>query len=108
MKIDARRMRPVLANVTGGMSGPCVKPVALRMVYEVSKAVNVPIIGMGGIETGEDAAEFILAGASAVQVGTANLVHPNAVTKIEDELIQYMKDMKFASIADFRGKLQIG
>lgn len=108
MKIDARRMRPVLANITGGMSGPCVKPVALRMVYEVSKAVNVPIIGMGGIETGEDAAEFILAGASAVQVGTANLVHPNAVTKVEDELIQYMKDMKFTSIADFRGKLQIG
>ncbi|MBP3910220.1 MAG: dihydroorotate dehydrogenase, partial [Niameybacter sp.] len=86
MKIDVHRMRPVIANKMGGFSGPAIKPVAVRMVYQVRRAVNVPIIGLGGIMTGEDAAEFILAGADAISVGTAALVNPTAPVDIKREL----------------------
>lgn len=107
MKIDARRGRPVLANVTGGFSGPAIKPVALRMVYQVRRAVSLPIIGLGGIATGEDAAEFFMAGADAVAVGTAALVNPTAPVDILEQLKKYMEEMGFSTISEiqeaFRG-----
>ena len=84
MAVDFRARRPILANVTGGLSGPAVKPVALRMVYQVAQAVNVPVIGMGGIDSGLDALEFMLCGASAVQVGMANLYDPYACVRIAE------------------------
>ncbi|MCI1328371.1 MAG: dihydroorotate dehydrogenase [Lachnospiraceae bacterium] len=91
MKIDVSRRKFVLANKTGGMSGPAIKPVAVRMVYQASHAVRIPVIGMGGIMTGEDAAEFMLAGATAVSVGTANFVDPAATVRILAELEDYMR-----------------
>lgn len=86
MAVDWRRARPVLANVTGGLSGPAIKPVALRMVWEIARAVKVPVIGVGGISSGADALEFLTVGAKAVEVGTANLVEPAACRRIIDEL----------------------
>lgn len=99
MAIDIHKRKPVLANIVGGLSGPAIKPVALRMVYQVAQAVEVPIIGMGGIVTGEDAIEFILAGATGVAVGTGNFINPMATVEvledIEDYLIKYnIKDIK--------------
>ncbi|WP_206459583.1 dihydroorotate dehydrogenase [Anaerovorax sp. IOR16] len=98
MRIDVRRGRTVLANKTGGLSGPSVKPVAVRMVYEVRKAVRIPIIGLGGIMTGEDAAEFLMAGANAVAIGTAALINPTAPIDILEGLKTYMKEMGFQNI----------
>lgn len=86
MRLDLKRGRPILANKTGGLSGPAIKPVAIRMVYEVSQAVQIPIIGMGGVQTAEDALEFLLAGASAVAVGTANFVNPFVCPEIIEQL----------------------
>lgn len=86
ISIDLRTRRPVLGNITGGLSGPAIKPVALRMVWQVRNAVNIPICGMGGIMTGKDAAEFFIAGSDIVQVGTANLINPDAIMRITDEL----------------------
>lgn len=91
MKIDVNRRKFVLANKTGGMSGPAIKPVAVRMVYQASHAVRIPVVGMGGIMTGEDAAEFMLAGATAVSVGTANFNDPAATVRILGELEEYMR-----------------
>ena len=91
MKIDINTRRPVLANNAGGFSGPAVKPVAVRMVWQVKKAVSVPIIGMGGIMSGEDAAEFMIAGAAAVAVGTASLINPDAALTVKNGLENYMK-----------------
>ena len=88
MAIDVERRRPCLSTVTGGLSGPAVRPVAVRMVWQVAKAVNIPVIGLGGIMDGRDALEFILAGATAIQVGTANFVDPSVTMKI----IDYMED----------------
>lgn len=105
MKIDVHRMRPVIANKMGGFSGPAIKPVAVRMVYQVRRAVNIPIIGLGGIMTGEDAAEFILAGADALSVGTAALVNPTAPVDIKRELIEYMDRYGFKNLAELRGAL---
>lgn len=105
MKIDVHRMRPVIANKMGGFSGPAIKPVAVRMVYQVRRAVNVPIIGLGGIMTGEDAAEFILAGADAISVGTAALVNPTAPVDIKHELVEYMERYGFKNLAELRGAL---
>lgn len=105
MKIDVHRMRPVIANKMGGFSGPAIKPVAVRMVYQVRRAVNVPIIGLGGIMTGEDAAEFILAGADAISVGTAALVNPTAPVDIKCELVEYMERYGFKNLAELRGAL---
>ena len=90
MKIDIYKRRFALANKTGGLSGPAIKPVAVRMVYQVRKAVNIPIIGMGGIMTGEDAVEFLMAGATAVSVGTANFNDPAAAVKVADGIKDYM------------------
>lgn len=105
MKIDVHRMRPVIPNKMGGFSGPAIKPVAVRMVYQVRRAVNVPIIGLGGIMTGEDAAEFILAGADAISVGTAALVNPTAPVDIKRELVEYMERYGFKNLAELRGAL---
>ncbi|MCR5279492.1 MAG: dihydroorotate dehydrogenase [Lachnospiraceae bacterium] len=91
MKIDINRRKFVLANKTGGMSGPAIKPVAVRMVYECAQAVNIPIIGMGGIMTGEDAVEFMLAGATMVAVGAANFMNPTATTDVLDGITGYMR-----------------
>lgn len=103
MQIDIRRRRPVLANKTGGLSGPAVKPVAVRMVYEVTQVVGIPVIGMGGIYSGEDAVEFIMAGASAVMVGTANFTDPFACPRIIAEIAQFMQEHGIGSLAEIRG-----
>lgn len=102
MKIDVQRKKPVLANVMGGFSGPAVKPVAVRMVYQVRRAVNIPIVGLGGIMTGEDVAEFIMAGADVVSVGTAALVNPTAPVDILQELKTYMQEQGFQTINEIR------
>lgn len=106
MAIDINTWRPVLGNVTGGLSGPAVKPVALRMVWEVRKAVSLPIIGMGGIMNAQDAIEFFLAGADAVAVGTANFVEPDITVKIYDGLEKYLGQKNLTDIKDIIGKLQ--
>ena len=103
MKIDINRRTFALANKTGGMSGPAVKPVAVRMVYQVAQAVNIPIIGMGGISCAEDAIEFILAGASAVSVGTANFHNPAVTLEVIDGIEAYMKKNGFNSVKEMVG-----
>lgn len=103
MKIDVNSRKPVLANIMGGFSGPAIKPVAVRMVYQVRRAISLPIIGLGGIMTGEDAAEFLLAGADAVAVGTAALIDPAAPVRIVEELETYMKRQGFATIGQLKG-----
>ncbi len=105
MAIDLKTRRPTLANVIGGLSGPAIKPVALRMVYQVSKAVAVPIIGIGGIETAEDALEFMLAGATAVQVGTANFANPRASEEVVDGIAAFARAEKIPAIRDLIGAL---
>ena len=103
MKIDIHRQRPVLGNVTGGLSGPCIGPVAVRMCYEVAQAVKVPIIGMGGIMCAEDAIEFFLAGASAIAVGTANFVNPAIAETISLDILEYMDKHNIKKIQDMIG-----
>ncbi|MCJ7855703.1 dihydroorotate dehydrogenase [Lachnospiraceae bacterium NSJ-143] len=103
MKIDIKRRKPVLANKVGGFSGPAIKPVAVRMVYQVSKVVNVPVIGMGGIADYEDAIEFIMAGAAAVAVGTANFMNPFATVEIVDGIEKFMRENDIYDISDIRG-----
>lgn len=105
MAIDVRTRRPLLANVTGGLSGAAIMPVALRMVYEASRAVKIPVMGMGGITCGEDAVRFMLAGASMVQVGTANLSSPNAMLKIKGEFEEYMVKYGVAEASELTGAL---
>ena len=103
MKIDINRKTFALANKTGGVSGPIVKPIAVRMVYQVAQAVNIPIIGMGGISCAEDAIEFILAGASAVSVGTANFHNPAVTLDVIDGIEAYMKKNGFNSVKEMVG-----
>lgn len=103
MKIDIHRQRPVLGNVTGGLSGPCIRPVAVRMCYEVAQAVKVPIIGMGGIMCAEDAIEFFLVGASAIAVGTANFVNPAIAETISLDILEYMDKHSIKKIQDMIG-----
>ncbi len=103
MKIDIHRQRPVLGNVTGGLSGPCIRPVAVRMCYEVAQAVKVPIIGMGGIMSASDAIEFFLAGASAIAVGTANFVDPTIAETICPGILEYMDAHNIKKIQDMIG-----
>ncbi|MBO7724033.1 MAG: dihydroorotate dehydrogenase [Paludibacteraceae bacterium] len=91
MAIDAERRKPILSTITGGLSGACVKPIALRMVWQVSKAVNIPIIGLGGVMNATDAIEFLLAGASAVQIGTANFIDPAVTVKVVEGIEAYMQ-----------------
>lgn len=105
MAIDIETRKPILANNTGGLSGPAVKPVAVRMVYDVAQRVNIPVIGMGGISNGSDAVEFLLAGASAVMVGTAGLIYPDACIRICEGIEKYMEKHKMAGISDITGKV---
>ena len=103
MKIDIHRRTFALANKTGGLSGPAVKPVAVRMVYQAANAVKLPIIGMGGIATAEDAIEFLLAGASAVSVGTANFYDPSATVRVAEGIEAYMKRYGFEHVSELTG-----
>ena len=107
MAIDAERRRPVLSTITGGMSGPAVKPIALRMVWQVAKAVNIPVVGLGGITNATDAIEFLLAGASAIEVGTANFMDPAVTGKIVDGINEYLDRHGFASVRDIIGALEV-
>lgn len=106
MKIDIHKRKPVLANKIGGYSGPGIMPVALRMVYEVCHSVDIPVIGMGGISTFEDAIQFIMAGAEAVAVGTANFHNPYATVEIIDGIEQYMKENRISSLEEIRGCIE--
>jgi dihydroorotate dehydrogenase (NAD+) catalytic subunit len=108
MAIDLASRRPRLANVIGGLSGPAIKPVALRMVYQVAQTVSIPIIGIGGIATAEDALEFMLAGASAVQVGTANFVNPHATEDVLDGIAAYVRERQLESVRELIGGLRLG
>ena len=103
MAIDADTRKPRIANVTAGLSGPAIKPIALRMVYDAAHAVNIPVIGMGGISTAADVAEFMLAGATAVQIGTASYWDPCATEKIVDELQRWCQDHNLTRLADLTG-----
>lgn len=105
MAIDVKTRRPILGNITGGLSGPAVKPIALRMVYEVSKAVKIPVIGMGGISNGTDAIEFLLAGASAVMIGTAGFVNPMAWVETIEGIEAYMTANSINSVNELIGGL---
>ena len=107
MAIDAERRRPVLSTITGGMSGPAVKPIALRMVWQVAKAVGIPVVGLGGISNATDAIEFLLAGASAIEVGTANFMDPAVTGKIVDGINEYLDRHGFASVRDIIGALEV-
>ena len=107
MAIDAERRRPILSTVTGGMSGPAVKPVALRMVWQVAKAVKIPVIGLGGICSATDAIEFLLAGASAIQIGTANFIDPSISEKVVDGIEDYLARHGFNSVEDIIGALEV-
>ena len=107
LAVDIHSRRPVLGNITGGLSGPAVKPVALRLVWQTAQAVNIPIIGMGGIMTADDAVEFFLAGASAVAVGTANFIDPTATEKIIQGIDDYLVRYQVQNIKDLVGKMEI-
>jgi dihydroorotate dehydrogenase (NAD+) catalytic subunit len=107
MAIDVRSRRPRLANVIGGLSGPAIKPVALRMVWQVASAVRVPVIGIGGIGTAEDAVEFLLAGASAVQVGTANFYNPTSSMEIISGLEAWLREQGESSVRAIIGTLRL-
>jgi len=107
MAIDLGTRRPVLANITGGLSGPAIKPIALRMVWETAKAVAIPVVGVGGIMTAQDALEFLLAGACAVQVGTANFVDPGATVRIVEGIESFFLDNHVQDIKDFVGALRV-
>jgi dihydroorotate dehydrogenase (NAD+) catalytic subunit len=106
MAIDARTRRPKLARKVGGLSGPAIKPVALRMVWQVASAVEVPVIGVGGIMTGEDAIEFMLAGAAAVQVGTANFVDPTAAMRVLDGIAEFCRENGIERASSLVGALE--
>ena len=108
MAIDPKIRRPRIANVIGGLSGPAIKPVALRMVWQVASAVSIPVIGIGGITTADDAIEFLLAGATAIQVGTANFYDPSATGQIIQGMKEYLRQQKEQSIKDIIGTLQTG
>lgn len=107
MAVDSRTRRPLLSTITGGLSGPAIKPIALRMVWQVAKAVKIPVIGMGGIMNTEDAIEFILAGASAVQIGTALFKNPMIPLEIIKGLEEYLKEYNIGNISELTGSLQM-
>lgn len=103
MAIDVEKRKPLLSTITGGLSGPCIRPIAVRMVWQVAKAVNIPVIGLGGIMNGRDALEFILAGATAIEVGTANFIDPTVTMKIIDYIKDYCERHGINNINDLRG-----
>ena len=107
MKIDIEKRRPVLANNTGGLSGPAIRPVAVRMVYDVAKAVDIPILGMGGIVKGEDAIEFMLAGASAISIGAGNFIDPYTSLNVISEIETYMQKYNIERINEIVGKVEM-
>ncbi len=107
MAIDAERRKPKLSTVTGGLSGAAVKPVALRMVWQVAKAVNIPIVGLGGIMNWRDAVEFMLAGATAIEIGTANFIDPTVTIKVIDGINDYLNRHGFKSVKDIIGALEV-
>ena len=107
MKIDIDKRRPVLANNTGGLSGPAIKPVAVRMVYQVAQAVNIPIMGLGGIVSGEDAIEFMLAGATTVSIGAGNFIDPYTSVKVVEGIEEYMRKCNIEDINDIIGKVEM-
>jgi len=107
LAIDARKRQPRIGNNFGGLSGPAIKPIALRMVYEAAKSVKIPVIGLGGIANGEDAAEFMIAGATAVEVGTATFWDPQAPVRIAEELDAFCKSEKVANVAELTGSLRL-
>lgn len=107
MAIDVRSRKPVLSTITGGLSGPAIKPIALRMVWQVTQAVNIPVIGMGGIMTTNDALEFLIAGASAIQIGTANFIDPQITIKVRDGINAYLDENGFSSVQELIGSLQV-
>ena len=106
MAIDAEKRKPILSTITGGMSGPAVKPVALRMVWQTAKAVKIPVIGLGGICSATDAIEFLLAGASAIQIGTANFIDPSISEKVIDGIADYLQRHNFSSVQEIIGALE--
>jgi dihydroorotate dehydrogenase (NAD+) catalytic subunit len=105
MTIDVKKMKPALSTITGGLSGPAIKPVALRMVWQVANAVRIPVIGMGGIMNASDAIEFFLAGASAVQIGTASFVDPQASVKILEGIEKFLVEKGFSDIKEIIGRI---
>jgi len=107
MAIDAEKRRPVLSTVTGGMSGAAVKPIALRMVWQVAKSIKIPVIGLGGIMNARDAIEFMLAGATAIQIGTANFIDPTITLKVIDGINDYLERHRFNSVNDIIGALEV-
>lgn len=107
MAIDAEKRRPILSTVTGGMSGAAVKPIALRMVWQVAKAVNIPVVGLGGIMNWKDAVEFLLAGASAIQIGTANFIDPAITVKVAEGINDYLDRHGYSSVRDIIGALEV-
>jgi len=108
MAIDVHAWKPRLGNVTGGLSGPAIRPIAVLAVYEVARAVSIPIVGQGGIETVTDALEFILAGATAVSIGTGNFTDPRAPIRIAEGLSAYLAERGLESLADIIGKANVG
>ena len=107
MAIDAEKRKPILSTVTGGMSGAAVKPIALRMVWQVAKAVQIPVIGLGGIMNWKDAVEFLLAGASAIQIGTANFIDPAVTVKVAEGINDYLDRHGYSSVRDIIGALEV-
>lgn len=107
MAIDSERRKPILSTITGGLSGPAVKPIALRLVWQTYKAVKIPIVGIGGIMTAADAIEFILAGATAIEVGTANFIDPSICSKIVDGIDDYLNRHNISSVKDLIGALEV-
>ncbi len=106
MAIDAEKRKPILSTITGGLSGPAVKPIALRMVWQVAKAVKIPVIGLGGIMNAADAIEFMLAGASAIQIGTANFIDPSVSVKVVDGINEYLDRHGYKSVSEIIGALE--
>ena len=106
MAVDLNKKRPMLGNVTGGLSGPAIKPVALRMVYQVAQAVSIPVIGLGGISSAQDALEFLLVGATAVEIGTANFINPGIAAEIVTGVRDYLERHNYEKVTDFIGSLQ--
>ena len=107
MAVDAEKRRPVLSTITGGMSGAAVKPIALRMVWQVAKVVNIPVIGLGGIMGWKDAVEFMLAGATAIQIGTANFIDPAITVKVSEGINDYLERHGYTSVKDIIGALEV-
>ena len=107
MAIDVEKRRPMLSTITGGLSGPCIRPIAVRMVWQVAQAVKVPVVGLGGIMNGRDAIEFLLAGASAVQIGTANFVAPQVTIKTIDFIEDYLKRHHFSAVSQLIGAMEV-